>query len=422
MNPVSGTTYLQNIPKDLRRGFPIKAAMWPFGIIELSVFFYHLLCLEKIFKEISIKTLISELAVEAFNIAVLPGTALFDKFMAYAVLLQKLLKSSTSEFRPLIASDDPRCAKDQDAFLQNFHNPSCGNAELTVNARRKSAEEILYGHEFNAPAVCKGIKEEIYGPDMISISGFGQRQLNYSELLIFARSVSLQIKASVDSVELLVIDMNTSLVNNIENPSIAVKGVFKSYLTNHLSHFIVLLRLQRVVIQGTERNAQEKTHPFNFDSMPYHFFSYYSPFIKGQKFFLTMSLRTCISSSFSARILLSLRFSSSRTFSLFASLDESPLNFCFHLSNVLRPIEYLRQISATELPGRFASASICIIFTTGYFVGFISCTPFLNYTLLYILTFVVPKNGVQVIHSELEYLSPEEFETIYEEERIKKAV
>ncbi len=393
MNPVSGTTYLL-IPKDLRRGSPVKAAMRPFGIIELSVFFYHLLCLRNILKKISVKALIPKFTIETFEIAVLPGTALFDKLMAYAMLLQEFLENSASEFRPLIASDDSGHAEDSDTFFQNFHSPFCRNIELAVNARRESAEEILHSHEFNTPAVCKVIEEEIHSPNMIGIPRFDQRQLDYSQFFILARPVSLQIETSIDSVELFVIDVQAELVNNMENSSITVKSIFKGNLSNHLSYGGILLSLRRTVIQGTDRNIEKKSCSFNFDSLPDHLFSYHSPFIKGQKFFLTISLRTCISSSFSARILLSLRFSSSRTFSLFASLDESPLNFCFQLSKVLRPIEYLRQISATELPGRFASASICMIFTTGYFVGFISYTPFL----IIHSYFVVPKNGVQVTH------------------------
>jgi hypothetical protein len=52
----------------------------------------------------------------------------------------------------------------------------------------------------------------------------------------------------------------------------------------------------------------------------------------------------------------------------------------------------LRQISATVLPGRLASARIRIILSAGYFVGFIIRSPFLDYTFR---IFVIPKNGEQ---------------------------
>lgn len=117
--------------------------------------------------------------------------------------------------------------KASDTFFQNFNNPFCRNTELAVNARRKSAEEVLNGHEFDMSALCKGVKKEIHSPNMIRILRFGQRQLNYCHFLVLARSVPLQVKASVDSVNPLVI--------NMMNSSVAVKGVFKGDLPNHLS-------------------------------------------------------------------------------------------------------------------------------------------------------------------------------------------
>lgn len=391
MNPVSGTTYLLSFSKDLRRRSSFKAAVRPVGIIELSVLFYQLLCLRSILKEISVKAFISELSVETFEVAVLPRTGLCSKFMAYAVLLQKLLEGFASEFGTLIASDDFGCAVDSDASFQNFHSPFSRDTEVAVNAQRKSAKNVLDSHEFDPSAIREVIKKEIYSPNMVRIPRFGLRRRRYSRFFILARPVSLQVEAPIDSVEPLMIDADTPLMKNIENSPIAVKGVFESDLLNNPCQLAVPLRLQRVVVQGTDWDAEKFSCSFDFYSSLDHLFSYYSPFVRCQEFFLTMSFRTCISSFFSARILLSLRFSSSRTLSLFASLDESPLNFCFHFSNVLRLMEYLRQTSATELPGRFASVSICIIFTTGYFVGFISYTPFL----LYMSTYVVPKNGVQ---------------------------
>jgi len=226
MNPVFGTTYLRTMPIDLERCFPVKAAVRPFGIIEFSVFFYHLLCLRNILEEISVKAFISELAVEAFKVAVLPGAGLFNKFMAYAFFLQELPESSTSEFRTLIGSDDSGCAEAPDTFFQDFHSPFRGNTEPAVNAGRKSAEEVFHSHEFDRPAVHKIIKKEIHCPNMIRISGFGQRRLDYREFFILAGPVSLQVEASIDSVEFLVINVQTARINNMKNPSVAVEGVF----------------------------------------------------------------------------------------------------------------------------------------------------------------------------------------------------
>ena len=94
--------------------------MRPLAIVELSVFFYHLPCLAMIVKEVSVKTLISELAFETRKVSILPGTAFFRELMAYAVFLQKLLKSFASEFRTLIASDDSGYAKRSGCILSEL--------------------------------------------------------------------------------------------------------------------------------------------------------------------------------------------------------------------------------------------------------------------------------------------------------------
>lgn len=392
MHPVFGTSYLRTI-KDLGRRFAVKAAMRSFGIIELSVFYYHLLCLRNVLKEISVKAFVSELSVEAFKVAILPGTAFLNKLMAYAVLLQKLLESQASEFRSLIGSDDFGNSTEPDTCLKDFDYDLSRDAELGVNTGRKPAEDIFNGYKFSESAVCKPIKEEIYCPDMVWIFWFGQRHLGHRHFFVFTGPLSLQIKAFVNPIDSFMVDSIAAFTESEMDSAVAVESVFKGDFLNQPGYSIVLISLQRVVIQRAERNTEEKTCSFCFDSLLDHMSGNHSPFMNGQKFFLTMSLRICISSSFSARMRLRRRFSSSSTLSRLASLEESPLNFCFHLSNVLLPMEYLRQISATDLPGRLASARIWMIFTTGYFVGFIVCTPFVNYTLR---IFVVPKNGEQV--------------------------
>ncbi len=87
-----------------------------------------------------------------------------------------------------------------------------------------------------------------------------------------------------------------------------------------------------------------------------------------------MSLKVCISSSFSANNLLRRKFSSSRALRRLASEEENPLYFFLHLSKVLLEMEYLRQTSAIEELGSSASAKICIILSMGYLVFFIEIT------------------------------------------------
>jgi len=394
MRPNIGTTYLRIMPKNLRRRFYAKAAEGPFGIIEYSVLLYHLLCLRWIFKEISTEAFIPKLAIKAFKAAVLPRTAFFGKFMAYAIFLNKLPKSQASELRTLICSDDSGNAIKPDAIFKYFHHGFSRNTELAINAQRKPAEEILYSHDLNASAVHKGVKEEINRPDMIAIQRLCQRHLHSNQLFVSTGSVSLQVEVFIDAIDFFAVSRDASPVYRNMNAPVAVKGVLKSYFLYYLGKGLIMVGFERAIIQSADWHFNNVSSFSCGYTKLNHLFSYHSPFMNGQKFFLTISLRTCISSSFSARILLSLRFSSSRTLSLLASLEDLPLNFCFHFSKELLLTEYLRQTSAIELLGSSASERICIILSTGYFVCFIVYTPFLDY----IRIFVVPKNGVQVTY------------------------
>ena len=159
-----------------------------------------------------------------------------------------------------------------------------------------------------------------------------------------------------------------------------------SNFLNQEEEFIFLLSLFRGVIYRTHRDIHKKRYSFCFNASFNHFFSNFLFLVFSYKFFLMMSLSTCISNSFSASSLLSLRFSSSRTLSFLASEEERPLYFCFHLSKVLLAMEYFLQTLAMELPGSSASARILYDFirwifcwshnNTSFFKDFTQNCPF----------------------------------------------
>jgi hypothetical protein len=86
----------------------------------------------------------------------------------------------------------------------------------------------------------------------------------------------------------------------------------------------------------------------------------------------------------------------------FASLEDMPLYFCFHLSKALLETEYLRQTSAMELPGSSDSEIIWMILSTGYFDLFIVLPPF---RIIYIFI-LLHQNGEQVTLIAQTPLSP----------------
>ncbi len=90
------------------------------------------------------------------------------QLVAYAVFLDELLKKETCKLRSLVCSDNPGDAIETDAFFKGFYNQRSRNTKTNLNAQRESAEEVFNCHNLNASDGSQGIKEEIYGPDMIA--------------------------------------------------------------------------------------------------------------------------------------------------------------------------------------------------------------------------------------------------------------
>jgi hypothetical protein len=285
MLPNLGTTYLRIAPKDLRRGFAVKTAMRPFGIIENSVFLYHLLCLGKVVKEISVKAFISELAVEALKTAVLPRAAFFSELMANSVLLNEFLKNIASELRPLVGSDDFGSPVDSEEFLKNLYNLFCGHAELDFDGGTEPAEEIFNSHKLEGSAVCKVVKDEIQGPDMHARQGVCQRRCCYSQLFVLPGLLLLKVKALIDAIDFLEINGKAELVYGIMDSSVAVKSVGKRNIPDSQGKDRVFFIPDGSVIQCADRTFEKLSGFSCCNAKLNHLMSNHSPFVDGQKFF-----------------------------------------------------------------------------------------------------------------------------------------
>lgn len=287
MHPNIGTTYLRTMPKDLRRRLAVKTAVRSLGIIKDSVFLNHLLCLQWIVKEISAQTFVSKLAVEALKVSVLPRAAFFSELMAYAIFLNKPLESQASELSPLIGSNNSGHAIELDAFFKNLNYGFSRNAEPDINTRRQSAEEVFNCHNFYASAICKSVKEEIYSPDMIAKQRLYQGHPDDNLLFIFTGSESLQVETFIDTIDSLSVSSDASPIYGKMDAPVAVKGIFKGYLLYHLSKRLIFVCLSRLIIQSAERNFKNVSSFSGGYPQLNHLFSYHSPFMDCQKFFLT---------------------------------------------------------------------------------------------------------------------------------------
>lgn len=134
MHPNFGTSYLR-ILKDLQRSFASKTTMRSLSIIKDSIFLYHLLCLGWIFKKVSTQAFVSEFAMKAFKVTVLPGATFLSEFMAYTLFLDKLLEANTPEFRSLVCSDNSWQTIKPHASFKECYNLTGWNTEFAMKFR-----------------------------------------------------------------------------------------------------------------------------------------------------------------------------------------------------------------------------------------------------------------------------------------------
>ena len=370
--------------------------MRSFSVVKVKIVLNYLFSMFKIFKDMHIDTFIFAFSVKAFKISIFPGTGFRDKLMFYSVFSEEFLEDRAFKFRPLICSYDFGNAIFFETRFQDKGYFLSSNTEIRINRNNKSGIDIFNNQTFERFSIFKRRESKINSPYMI----FEFRDSKRLSRGYFLGSVSfiflsLEIKKFVDTINSFMIYMDIHGFKCFMNSSIAKEGEFISNFLDQKEKSIFFMSLFREVVDRTNRDIHKLRDSFCFNASFNHFSSNFLSLVFSYKFFLMISLSTCISNSFSASSLLSLRFSSSRILSFLASEEESPLYFCFHLSKVLLAMEYFLQTLAMELPGSSASARICIILSGGYFVGFITIPPF-SKILHKITLFDIPKNGGQV--------------------------
>ncbi len=64
-----------------------------------------------------------------------------------------------------------------------------------------TSEQLLNSHYFNASSVFKGIKKEIYSPEMIAKYRLCKRLLFNNPLFVFTRFLPLKSKTFIDAID-----------------------------------------------------------------------------------------------------------------------------------------------------------------------------------------------------------------------------
>ena len=160
---------------------------------------------------------------------------------------------------------------------------------------------------------------EVDGPDVVgesasgSLLGVGRFRGSTTR---FGRGQS-ELEAAVDAPDALVVDVPAFASEGAVDTPVAPRGVLLGELLDAVSESTLeLVGRSCAAVEGGTGQLQERCSPRGREATLEELSGDIYPFLPEGKFSLTTSRKSWISSSFSARIRLSLRFSSSRSLSL----------------------------------------------------------------------------------------------------------
>jgi len=277
-----------------------------------------------------------------------------------------------SEFRAVIPSENPwRTASPAEAVEKPCYYPA-RQRMLYTGFKPSAGKDIQHVEYPECPSRTYSIMQEIpcpYMPWKLCLCGLKGPYMS-GVFLPGDQHRFLKSGRAVYSVGLLEIYTESPLPQFSPYHPVTPGRMFKSNLFYGSKEFCIILSASSVEgCPGHIKSLTESCYRELMLSMQLLYKHFY--IFPAQRFFLMMSVRAWISSSFSARSLLSLEFSSSSTLSRFASEAFMPLYLCLHRYMVLGLIPYFLATEETELPGRSASAMILIIWSMENLFGLI---------------------------------------------------
>lgn len=181
--------------------------MRPHRVVVLTPSFDEILCLAETLEDMLVETLVSESAVEAFDVAVLVRFARLDEAEPDFLLPGPAIQSHAHELRAVVHDDLFWETSSFAKPIQDPDDPGTRQGKVHLNGRRLFAELIHESQTLEGSPVVESIMNEIHSPDLIGPNG-----LQRSELTVLAKLLSLhpphtQAFFAVDTADFLVIHL-----------------------------------------------------------------------------------------------------------------------------------------------------------------------------------------------------------------------
>jgi hypothetical protein len=145
--------------------------VWTFGIVFLAVPIAKYSCFEQVTEDFSAEQFVPERAIEAFDVAVFPGSTGRDEPSLDIEVSQVAPDCISDELRPVVAPDKGRGSALSYQSVQHVDN--IGRRDRSIDFESETFTGMLIDdrHPLEPPAIGGGVEEKVVAPNMIRERG-----------------------------------------------------------------------------------------------------------------------------------------------------------------------------------------------------------------------------------------------------------
>ena len=232
--------------------------MWPDGVVVTAPGFDDDSGLSAGAKPLHREALVAQLAVEALIRAVLPRLAGFDVRRVDLGVGDPLQDGARYELRPIVRSNDLRCAMPADQTAQHFDDPHGANGAGHIDGQALPGVLVDDRQALEFLAVGTGVEDEIIGPDLVAHAGCQWPGTSSRHALHRPLAGHLEAGHTPEPVAALDAHRMTFSGKEYLDAPVAVARVLGSQLAHSCNGWGISLLQNRLVPQRGSRNGKQR--------------------------------------------------------------------------------------------------------------------------------------------------------------------
>lgn len=198
-------------------------------------------------KDIAIKHLSSEAAVEAFDSGVFRWLARSDEVKHDVVPFTPQLQSGRDKLRTVVDANSLRLSSPLADPLQRLDHSACGKRSVDLDIKHLPIELIDDVEEAISSAVPECIAHEVHRPDLIRKLKSFQRCLDSFGQPLFRLTTDTKSKLLVDAINPFMVAFVSCIPNAKEQPPKSVSRMLLGKMIQNIDDFLVITHFRLVV-------------------------------------------------------------------------------------------------------------------------------------------------------------------------------